>query len=313
MNQSSIIREGLLASAVFLALVLLALIVPFAALLLFFFLPVPFVRYTYKYGWQAASLMGLFAFTLLLFIFGPLAPPILLFFGVSGIVIGELYRRKESAFGVFAGAALSIIGALVITYVGVMAFTDTDPVAQFQTGMQESLSSTEEMFGVDPEEETEAVEQTMNFIDNLSVIVPALIVIIGGAAAFLIQLVAAASLRQKGEQPSRFPPLREWSLPKVFIWYYLAALILSFINSSEGEEGILNTFSSNLMPVMELLMIVQGISFLFFFFYWKKLSIFLPIIITVSVVVLPFMLPIIRILGIIDLGFDLRTRLKSQK
>lgn len=313
MNQMSIIREGLLTTAVFLALVLLALIVPFAALLLFFFLPVPFVRFTYKHGWIASSLLGLFSFFLLLFILGPLAPPLLLLFCVSGIVIGELYRRKESAFGVFAGAALSVIGGLVITYVGIMAFTDTDPVAQFQSVMEESLSSTEQMFGVDPEEETEAVEQMIGFIDNLSVIVPALLVIVGGVAAFLIQLVAAASLRHKGAEPSRFPPLREWSLPKVFIWYYLAALILSFINISEGEEGMLHTLSSNLMPVMEILMILQGISFLFFFFYIKKQSIFLPIMITFSLVVLPFMLPIIRILGIIDLGFDLRTRLKSQK
>lgn len=313
MEQSSIIRDGLLASAAFLALVLLALFIPFAALLLVFFLPLPLVRFTYNYGWKPGSVLGLSVFFLLFLILGPFAPVIMLLFGISGIVIGELFRRGEKAFGVFAGAALSVIGGLVLTYVGFMAFTDTDPVVQFQSAMEESLGTTEDMLGMDAEEDAEAVEQLMNFIDNISVMIPAILVFIGAAVAFITQLAAAGWLRSKGEKIAGFPPLRTWSLPKSFIWYYLFALILSFINASEGETGVINTLSSNLMPVLGSLMILQGIAFLFFYFHLKKLSIILPIMITCSLVVLPFMLPIIRILGIIDLGFDLRTRLKSQK
>ncbi|SDN96721.1 YybS family protein [Alkalicoccus daliensis] len=313
MEQSSIIRDGLLASAAFLALVLLALFIPFAALLLVFFLPLPLVRFTYNYGWLPGSILGLSIFFLLFLILGPFAPAIMLLFGISGIVIGELFRRNEKAFGVYAGAALSIIGGLVLTYVGFMAFTDTDPIVQLQSTLEDSLGTTEDILGTNAEEDTEAIEQMMNFIDNISVIVPAILVFTGAAAAFLTQLAAARWLRSRGEKIVKFPPLRKWSLPKSFIWYYLFALILSFINAAEGETGVINTLSSNLMPVLGSLMILQGISFLFFYFHLKKLSIILPIMITFSLVVFPFMLPIIRILGIIDLGFDLRTRLKSQK
>ncbi|WP_444685446.1 YybS family protein [Alkalicoccus luteus] len=313
MMDQHIIKDGAVAALAFTALVFASLLIPFLLLVLIFFLPIPLVLFTYKYGWKAGSVSALAAFTILLLLIGPLAPPVLLLFMISGIVIGELYRRGEPAFGVYAGAALSIIGGIVLTYAGVMALTDADPVGQFQTVMEESLDSTGGVLGLDPAEEEEAVDLMMAFIDGLSVIVPAIMVITGGIVALITQLTSAWMLRKRSADIPGFPPLREWSLPKSFIWYYLIVLILSFINRSEGGEGTLNLLSENLMAVMGLLMVVQGIAFLFFFFHLKRLSIVLPVLITLTMVVFPFMLPIIRILGIIDLGFDLRTRLQSQR
>ncbi|WP_147802541.1 YybS family protein [Alkalicoccus halolimnae] len=311
MDKSSVVRDGVVAAGIFMALVLAALLIPFAGLILLFFIPVPMVIYTYKYGWQAGVFVSLFILMLLSLVVGAFSPIVIIIFASAGIAIGELYKRGESAFGVYAGTALSVVLGIVITYVGIMALTDTDPVRQLQLTMEESMETTENVLGI--EEDPEAAAPLFDFIDNISVIVPALLVITGAVTAFVMQLVSIWYLRKRDYSAAGFPPLREWSLPKSFIWYYLLAIILSFINISEGQEGTLNTLASNLNPVMEGLMVIQGLAFIFFFFHWKKLNIVLPIIITLSVVVFPFLLPIIRILGIIDLGFDLRTRLKSQK
>ncbi len=310
MDQSNAVRDGFLAAGVFTAIIFVSLLVPFAGLILLFFIPVPFAVYTHKYGWKAASITALFALIILSLVIGLLAPAFMLLFGAAGIAMGELYRRGEGAFGAYAGTALSVILGIVFTYAGTMALTDTDPVQSFQMMMEDSVEQTEGLLGID--ENVDAGDEVMAFVDDVQVIVPALIVLFGAAIAFIMQIAASWYIRRSGSHIPRFPPFREWSFPKSFIWYYLLALILSFINMSEGQEGTLNTISANLMPVMETGMIIQGLAFMFFFFHLKKVTVVLPLLITGAAFVFPFLLPIIRILGIIDLGFDLRTRLKSQ-
>ncbi|WP_181186278.1 YybS family protein [Alkalicoccus urumqiensis] len=313
MDQQSLFRSGILASFLFAGLTLAALLLPLIGFLLMLVLPLPFVVFTYHYGWRAGAVAGLFSLMLLVILIAPLAPSMFVIFGVTGIIMGELFRQKTPAFGVFAGTVLTVTAGVVFSYVAFMAFTSTDPIAAFQTAMEESMDQTETLIGIDAEEEVGAVEDVMAFIDGLQVIAPMLLVAVSAVTAFLLQVTAQAWMRRRSLEAPSFPPLREWSLPRVFIWYYLAAIILSFINQSEGAEGMLHTVAANVTPVMEFLMVLQGLSFLFFFFHWKQMNILLPILISLSLLIFPFMLPIVRILGIIDLGFDLRMRLTSQR
>lgn len=66
----------------------------------------------------------------------------------------------------------------------------------------------------------------------------------------------------------------------------------------------------NVTPLLEIAMIVQGAAVMFYFAHVKKISKALPIIILFSALVIPIITFFVRILGIIDLGFDLRSRIK---
>ncbi|CAM3808135.1 YybS family protein [Alkalicoccus chagannorensis] len=310
MNQNTILRDGIMLSAVFLLLMLVSLFIPIAGLVLMFFVPVPMALFTYKYGWPRGAVAASVLLLLLAVVLGPYAPAVVLLFAVPGIVFGALYQKGEQPFAVYGGGVVALVSGITLTYVGVLLLTGTDPIEQFQESLAESLETTDEMMNLDSEEE---VEQMTAWIDDLQTSAPAMFVIIGGVAGIIMQTAAAYFLRRRGASVPRFPPVREWSLPKPFIWYYLAVLILSFINISEGQEGMLHTVSANLSPVMEGLMLIQGIAFIFFFCHWKGISKAVPVLAAISLLFIPFLVPIVRILGIIDLGFDLRTRLRSQE
>ena len=70
---------------------------------------------------------------------------------------------------------------------------------------------------------------------------------------------------------------------------------------------------SNLSFILQMLMVLQGVAFVFYLTHVKGYPKAVPIIVIVLMFLLPFILYIVRILGIIDLGFDLRKRLGEKK
>ncbi|QKS73096.1 YybS family protein [Paenalkalicoccus suaedae] len=309
MEQSTMFKDGIIAIAVYVLLGFLTLLVPIVGLVTFFFAAVPLALFTYRYSWKSGAVALSGAFLLFFLLAGPVSLLSIFLNGITGIIIGELYRQKKSAFGVFAGSALSTIGGILALYLGAIIFLNVNPVEEIQTAMTESVEQTEELFGVTQDQE-EALAPMLGFIDELTVIAPALIVMFGTGIALFIQLVIARFLKKRKLPYAPFPPLREWSLPKSFFWYYLLTFVFLFAQPEPGTTFY--TVGANLTPVLEAAMFIQGVTFLFFFFHMKKLNKIIPILITVFALLLPIFLPIIRILGIIDLGFDLRKRLNSQ-
>ncbi len=66
----------------------------------------------------------------------------------------------------------------------------------------------------------------------------------------------------------------------------------------------------NLTYILYFLMVFQGYSFMFYFFHQKGMSKSSSIVIAILAFIIPIMLYIVGILGIMDLGLDLRKRLE---
>jgi uncharacterized protein YybS (DUF2232 family) len=64
----------------------------------------------------------------------------------------------------------------------------------------------------------------------------------------------------------------------------------------------------NLTYILQMFMFFQGLTFIFYFFYQRGMPKSIPLIIFLFSLTSPNFLYIIGILGIIDLGFDLRRR-----
>ncbi len=242
---------------------------------------------------------------------GILAIPLMISFSIGGIVIGELYRRKKHAFAVLLGGSLSFIGALLVNFVGSILILDIDPVQEFQNILTESVEMSEDILGTLDLQDDQALDAANALIDQIAYTAPSLFIIIGVGFAFVVQWLASLYMRNKKYEISLFPPFRTWVFPKAFIWYYLLTYIFIMVGVEEGTA--LFTVVANLRPVLEIVMIIQGLSFIYFFFHHKKLHIILPIVLTIFIFVLPIFLPIVRVLGIIDIGFDLRKRLNTKK
>ncbi len=94
-------------------------------------------------------------------------------------------------------------------------------------------------------------------------------------------------------------------------WIYFLVIILSFFNMDTTTT--LGVVVTNGMFILTALMILQGYSFIFHYADFKKWPKAIPVIIIIISFLIPLiMVLVIRLLGIIDLGFGLKKRVSSQ-
>src|SRR5699024_7212163 len=124
----------------------------------------------------------------------------------------------------------------------------------------------------------------------------------------LVQWISYKVLNRIESKKYFFPPFRTLRLPISIIWLYLIVIITSFFDID--PSGIFFIALQNALLILEMLLVIQGFSFIFFFTHYKKWSRTIPVVSIVLTVLFPmFLLYFIRILGIIDIGLNVRGRL----
>lgn len=309
LKNTKVITEGAIFAAIFALIAFLSVVLPILGSFIIWILPIPFIVYTVRNGWKPGVMLWVVAI-FVSFIIGGL--PLIftaIIFGSSGVVVGELYKRGKSAFTVLLGGSLAYIANLIVYFILSIVVLDIHPVKVIQELMLDSVQTAEAMLLTLGQDPSAQLKPFLEFIDRLMYIAPSIIIITGVFYALIIQVLASAVLKRIGEKVSHFKPFREWSFPKSFLWYYLVASILVLIGVEEGTSLYIVTY--NLFPLLEIVMTVQGLAVVFFYCHIKQFNKSIPIIIIVVTVIAPFLLYIYRILGIIDLGFELRKRLKN--
>ncbi|WP_368502938.1 YybS family protein [Alkalihalophilus sp. As8PL] len=311
MKQTRTLTEGAILAALFVSLLAITLYVPFAAYITMWALPLPFILFVVRRGLKPGLMLLVVAILLSFMIAGLLGLPGALFFGAAGLVIGELYRRKLAPFNVLIGGSLIYMLNMLLVYVGLTLFMDENPI-QFMTALlREQIQLAEATLigmGQDPSDSLAPMYEMTEMIVHL---VPIMIIMSGIGLAILTVLLATVILRRLGNKVEKFPPFRDWQFPKSFLWYYLIVMILLLVGQEEGSTMYIIVW--NLLPLLEIVMMVQGFAFIFYYCYHKKVNRALPIIIVIVTLIVNPLTQIIRIIGIIDLGFDLRKRIKSEK
>ena len=141
----------------------------------------------------------------------------------------------------------------------------------------------------------------------LDTLTPSLFVLIALFGVLLIELVSFPIVKRFGVKVESWRPFREIVLPKSILWYYLLTMLASFaLNPEEGTYWYMALM--NIGFLLQMLMVLQGLSLISYFCYKKGISKAVPIFAVVFTFIIPIFLSIVRILGIIDLGFDLRKR-----
>ncbi|MFT4414570.1 YybS family protein [Fredinandcohnia humi] len=309
MKNTKIITEGAMLLAVYSILLLVSLYVPIIGMVLGFLLPIPFILFTVKYQVKQTILfmvIGLFLSGLLGSIMGVTYA---ITFGITGIVLGELVKRKRTGIELFLGASLSYLSTILLLYIATITILQIDVIALLTESSRESFEMAKSMMeatGTPANAQTFA--QLKAALDMTQYMIPSLFVFLAMLLAFITVLSIYPILKRLRVQMNPFPPFREVTFPKSILWYYLLILLFSFMEIEEGTfaySAFLNFFF-----ILQLFIVIQGISFIHFFCYQKKIPKAIPVILTILT---PFLLYIIRILGIIDLGFQLRERVTKKK
>jgi len=278
----------------------------------FFVFPFPFIYVTAKYGFNYGMAFLLVA-SLILLLIDPV-PGIFysLTFGVPGAVIGWFVNRKKERLFTFLAGVVTFIFSLLIQYTGAYFFLRVNVFQQFLNSMKEYDQSLFRLLESAGGTETDAIYELLNgAVDTAGVLLPSFLVLFSSLAVLAIQFFGYFLLSRLGIEVKTGKPFRDLSLPKPFLWYFFAVLIVYYLIPLK-KGTFVYTAAFNLLFMLEALFMFQGLTFMFYFFHQKRIRRAIGVLVAILILPNPLLNPVYRILGIADVGFDLRKRINEK-
>ncbi len=292
--------------AIYTVLLLLSLYVPLIGSVAFFLLPLPVMMYSAKHPLPQALFLFVGVILISGLLGGILTLPLAFAIGTTGIVIGWGIKAKFDKMRLLMASSLTLLLNIVVWYAISIAFFNMNIVEDSLEQSKTMYHSLFEKLGQQPDKEIiDSLESSVSLIQTL---MPTLFLGMAVFLALFFMIINFPIMKRLGVDVPAFQPFREWKLPKSILWYYLVTLVLTIVLQPEKGTYIY-TALINVLYVLQSLMAVQGLSFLYFYSYTKGWS--KGILILITIISIP-LLYLVRILGIIDLGFDLRQRLQRK-
>ncbi|MDG5473889.1 DUF2232 domain-containing protein [Jeotgalibacillus sp. ET6] len=301
------ITEGAVLTAIFALLVSVTVYLPPLGLIIHLVLVFPYIIYSSKYSLKSSLLMVAAGIGASAIVSSVAAIPFAFAFSTAGVLMGWMIKENKSKLLILVSSTLIFVFYILLFYVGSILFLGINLIDDLLYALNESFQgfiSQSEAAGVDV---SDLSEQWTSYIGTLELLMPTWLVATVAVWTWLILLINFPLAKRFSVKVPRFNPFHELSFPKSVIWYYLIVLIIALI--SMPDEGTTFAFALlNLQAGLELIMVVQGLSFIHFWGHLKGWGRGRLILFTVIGIMLN---PFTRIVGIIDLGFDLRERLRS--
>ncbi|MDQ0974288.1 uncharacterized protein YybS (DUF2232 family) [Neobacillus niacini] len=301
------LTEGAILLAAFAVLLLLTIYVPFLGMIVNLFLAVPFMLFASKNDGKS-NVVFIVASLLLSFIVGTIMSlPLTLAYGTTGVVIGYLIQKQKNMGVLFIAGSLVFLVNLIIIYVASIVLFKVDMITEMIEMMRESLNVSADLlknFG-NTQDSEKVLEQFNNGLNLIKTLIPTLFVLSSFLIVFIMQLISFPIIKRFGVRVEKWKSFKEISLPKSILYYFLLTLLVNMLmNPEEGSFWYMAII--NMTYILQFLMILQGYTFIFYYFDKKGFSKAISITIAIVSFLIPIFLYIVGILGIIDLGFDLR-------
>ncbi len=307
------LTEGAILLAIFTVLLLVTLYIPGLGLIVNFFLAMPFIMYAAKHGGKSATVFTIAAVLLSLIVGTFLAIPIALTYGLTGSVIGWLIWKEKSRLVIFVAGSLVFLVNTILQYAATVVLFNMNVIEEFMATFQESIDTSIKMLeGMGQTVDDKVIEQFQNSVTLMETLMPSLFVMASFMIVFFIQLLCLPLLKRFGVKVQPWIPVRNMTLPKSLLWYYLLSMMASlFIQPEVGSYW--HWALTNLVFILQFLMLIQGYTFIAYYSHAKGYPKAVLVVTIILSILLPIILYIVRILGIIDLGFDLRKRIETKK
>jgi uncharacterized protein YybS (DUF2232 family) len=312
MNRSKKITEGALFVALYLLFLMITFYVPIADLVTVFVLPVPVIIYAMRYDWKASILMVLVAIAVSSMFATVFSIPITIMMALGGVLIGNAIRKKLSPYETWARGTIGFVIGIVVTILFAQWLFNINFVQELEATIEQSIKMTEGMMAqLGMNTNTEDLQQIYEQMRQITDLLPVGLVMTAIVLAFISQWLGYKVLNRMDKQKLHFPPFRSFRLPQATIWFYFLSIIVMWFQLDPNH--ILYLGALNVSNLAALLITIQGFSFVFFYTKAKGLSKAIPVITIVFAFLFPFIgLYLVRILGIIDVGFSLRDRIQPK-
>ncbi|TVY10717.1 DUF2232 domain-containing protein [Paenibacillus cremeus] len=289
-------------------LILLSIILPLINLITAFLLLVPVLVMYVKLGTRQFALHYVICLAVVYFAtslmfagwVGALLVSVSLFFLPPVVQMGNLYRKRATARSVMTAGTVTLLAELLLSLI-VSNMLGLEPVNKMKQIMAESIQTL-------PSQLQSMIAIDLDTLLQLTVqMLPCYMIGISLIYAIVTHWLARKILVRSGESIPSFKPIRDWMLPKSFVWLFLISLVLwMFIHDS---NSIIFTILLNLSPLLTAAFAIQALSFLFYVAHVNRWNKTLPII---GILLLVFFWPacsIFSLLGVFDVAFPIRDRL----
>lgn len=304
-QQTRQLTNGAMMAAVFTVLLAISVYVPLLNVVTTLFLGLPVAWYSAKYPWKASLLFAVVCLALSFIVGGLLSLPLALIYVPLGLAIGlSIYYRKSKLF-MFLCAGIVLLISSVLQYVGTIVLFGINMLEEMTTLMKESYATTGDLMariGATADQMKDYNEMVDQLLFSLETLLPVLLVVTVFFLVWLMLVMYLPILKRLGIPVPKFPPFRDMKLPKSVLWYYLIVLLVSMLSDFQPGTMAYMTFI-NASVLLQLLLFLQGVSFYHFYIKQEGWPKWVAVIVTILAVPLQSFTSIV---GIVDLGFDIR-------
>ena len=309
-QQTRQLTNGALMAAVFTVLLTISVYVPLLNVISTLFIALPVAWYSAKYDWKASALFAAACLILTFIVGGIFALPLALIHIPLGLVIGLSIFYQKSKLFMFMGSSVVLLLSLVLQYLASIVLFGVNVLEEMTAAarsMSEETSVMMERFGGSSVSIEEYNEQVSQMILSMETLMPTWLVLTVFIGVWIMLLILLPILKRFGTKVPKFPPFRDMKLPKSILWYYLIVLLVSML--FDFQQGTMSYMMyMNAFALLQFLLFLQGVSF--YHFYIKQEG--WPKWVTVVVTILALPLQSFTIIvGIVDLGFDIRGWVKK--
>lgn len=228
------------------------------------------------------------------------------YFLIPGVVMGYLYKKRASALRTILSGAGTIIGLFLLMLLISTVFFKFNLVTAIEDIFNMAM---EPLQNVAESSVTGAAvwtpEMSQYFSNIIARMIPFAMIVCSLIMATVAHAVVRPALGSMGQIVPKLPPLRDWRMPRSLLWYYLVGFLLQMFGGEAVSQGFLGTILLNALPLLQFLFMIQAASLFFFAAYHRKWNPAIPVLLVVAL----FIVPPLRIVGILDIAFPLREML----
>nr|WP_301289214.1 YybS family protein [Bacillus pumilus] len=288
------------------------LYVPLLSIIFFLAAPIPIILYTIRHGLKkgiAAGAIGIVISFLIGSINGLMTAPILI---AVGLGMGVFYSRRQPGNAIIAGALIYLFSFLISFVVSVQLF-QVDIMGIAKESIEQMIPMLESVLkqsGASEQDIAKQLKQFREMQDTALSALPVALLMLVTLTAFVNHWFVKPLIKRFVKDMPALKKFKDMRLPKSMVWYYLLTLLLMLIQTEKGS--FLSLVQTSAFQILFILVLIQGFSFIFYYCHEKSISKAVPIFAIVLGVLYPPVAVIVRIIGIADIGFDLREKVKNK-
>ncbi|MCW1836913.1 YybS family protein [Bacillus xiamenensis] len=312
MKQTKALVEGAIMISIFAVMTLFYLYVPLLSILFCLAAPIPIILYIIRHGLKkgiAAGAIGIVISFLIGSINGLMSAPILI---AVGIGMGVFYSRRQPGNAIITGALIYLFSFLIYFVVSVQLF-QIDILGAAKESIDQMMPMVESVLkqsGASEQDIAKQLKQFRELQDTALSALPVTLLIFVTLVSFVNHWFVRPLLKRFVPDMPVLKKFKDMRLPKSMVWYYLLTLLLMLIQSEKGS--FLWLVQTSAFQILYILVLIQGFSFIFYYCHEKNISKVVPIFAIVLTILFPPIGVVVRIIGIADIGFELRDKVKNK-